>query len=379
MKKIYSLVFVSLMALVSVQAKNSEISSPDQNLKIVVSTDKNISYTLIYKGTVVLNNCPAGMVLDGQKQLGKDASLIKSSLNTISQVVNSVVSYKNASIPDVCNEMTLRFKGNYNLIFRAYNTGFAYRFQTNIDKPVEVTSETFGLNFGEDVISYFPEEKSFMSHYEGLYPKTKLSENAGKMCSLPALFKTASGVNVLVSETDLYDYPCLFLKASGNNSLTGVQPKVVTKITDLSTRSDRTEVIDSVANCISKTSGKRNFPWRTFIVSDNDADLVSSEINFILASPLKIENTSWIKPGRVAWDWFNANNIYHVDFKSGINNETYKYYIDFAAEFGLEYIILDEGWSKTTTNLTECNPDINVKELVEYGKKKNVGIILWML
>jgi alpha-glucosidase len=367
------------MVVSSTQAKTVEVYSPNRDLQVVVSTDKNITYTVTYKGRVTLSNCPVGLKLSDQKTLGSDAVFQKSVQKNIQQEIKSVVPYKNAVISDVCNETNLHFKGNYNIVFRVYNTSFAYRFETNLKDQVEVVEETFGLNFLEDVTSYFPEEKSFMSHYEGLYPKTRLSENVGKMCSLPALFKTASGVNVLVSETDLYDYPCLFLKATGNNTLTGTQPKVIAKVIDLAKRSDRTEIIEAEENYIAKTVGKRSFPWRTFIISDNDADLVSNEINFILASPLKIENTSWIKPGRVAWDWYNANNIYNVDFKSGINNNTYKYYIDFASEFGLEYIILDEGWSKTTTNVKECAPEIDVKELVEYGKTKNVGIILWLL
>jgi len=379
--KYLKFLFLFALAIIanSGHAKNIEIFSPDRKLQLEVSTDKNVTYCVNYNGAAILTKCQIAMQLQNGKVLGKDAKVSKSQTKFIQSEIKSVVPYKNAVIPDVCTETTLQFIGNYKLVFRVYNTGYAYRFETDLKEQIEVINETFGLNFQEEVTSYFPEEKSFMSHYEGLYPKTKLSENQGKMCSLPALFQTSAGINVLVSETDLYDYPCLFLKADGNNRLTGVQPKVPAKIKDLSGRSDRSEVIESVENYIAKTSGKRNFPWRTFIVSDNDADLVSSEINFILASPLKIENTSWIKPGRVAWDWFNANNIYNVDFKAGINNDTYKYYIDFAAEFGLEYIILDEGWSKTTTNVKECAPEIDVKMLVEYGKAKNVGVILWLL
>lgn len=379
--KTFNSLLIALFALsaFSVKAKTIEVNSPNRDLQIVVSTDKNIKYTLIYKGQVVLKDCNVAMDISQNGILGKDAVLQKSSVQNIQQEIVSVVPYKNSKINDECTETSLKFKGNYNLIFRAYNTGFAYRFETKFNDDVEVNNETVALNFTEDVTSYFAVEKGFMSHYEGLYPKTKLSDNEGLLGSLPSLFQTSAGVNVLVSETDLYDYPCLFLKATGNNKLVATQPKVVSKITDLASRSDRTEVIDAEENYIAKTAGTRSYPWRTFIVSDNDADLIASEINFQLASPLKIGNTSWIKPGRVAWDWFNANNIYNVDFKSGINNNTYKYYIDFAAAFGLEYIILDEGWSKTTTNVKECAAEIDVEELVEYGKSKHVDIILWLL
>jgi len=99
---------------------------------------------------------------------------------------------------------------------------------------------------------------------------------------------------------------------------------------------------------------------------------------YFLASPSQVKDTSWIRPGKVAWDWYNANNIYVVDFKSGINTQTYKYYIDFASKYGIQYIILDEGWYKLG-NLLEVVPEMNIEELVAYGKQKNVGIILWMV
>jgi alpha-glucosidase len=113
-------------------------------------------------------------------------------------------------------------------------------------------------------------------------------------------------------------------------------------------------------------------------VAEKDGDLLTNQLVWLLEKPSQVADTSWIKPGKVAWDWWNANNIYGVDFKSGINTATYRYYIDFAAKYGLQYIILDEGWYKLG-NLMEVNPDINMEELSAYAKQKNVGIILWVV
>lgn len=131
-------------------------------------------------------------------------------------------------------------------------------------------------------------------------------------------------------------------------------------------------------NYIAKTSGTRSFPWRAFIISRNDKELADCDMVYRLASPSRVNDISWIKPGKVAWDWWNDWNLYGVDFRAGINNPTYKYYIDFAAEHGIEYVILDEGWAvNLQADMMQVIPEIDLQELVDYGKSKNVGIILW--
>ena len=113
-------------------------------------------------------------------------------------------------------------------------------------------------------------------------------------------------------------------------------------------------------------------------IAEKDGDLITNQLVWLLAKPSQVQDTSWIKPGKVAWDWWNALNLEGVDFKSGVNTQTYKYYVDFAAKYGLQYIILDEGWYKLG-NVLEVSPDLNMEELTAYAKKKNVGIILWMV
>lgn len=228
--------------------------------------------------------------------------------------------------------------------------------------------------------SWFPEEESMLSHNERLYLEDPLkSIDNNRFCSLPILFESTSGTNVLFTEADLFDYPCMFLYGTGANSMQAGFPKNVLEVQIPETGGDRDEIISREAAHIAKTAGARNFPWRVCYITNNHADLFEHDLVYQLSRPSELQNTKWIKPGKVAWDWWNANNIFGVDFKSGINTETYKYYIDFASKYGLEYIILDEGWSKTTTNVKETAPDIDIKELVRYGNEKNVGVILWLL
>jgi len=220
-----------------------------------------------------------------------------------------------------------------------------------------------------------------ISHYERLYLDTLLAAiDKGKFASLPVLFKSPEGVNVLFTEADLHDYPGMFLQVSDKNTLQAIFPKVITKVKPNAEHGpDRNEIVVEEAPYIAKTNGKRSLPWRIFTVSNDDRTLLKTQMVFNLSRKNLTGDFSWVKPGKVAWDWWNFLNITGVDFRSGVNTETYKYYIDFASEYGLEYIIMDEGWSKTTTNLLETNPDIDMPELMAYAKKKNVGIILWVL
>lgn len=243
----------------------------------------------------------------------------------------------------------------------------------------KIKNEWMQFSLSEKDISWFPKEESMVSHYERMYLKQEIhSINVGDFCSLPVLFEKESGPKILFTEADLYDYPAMFLEKSDSISFRAKFPGYVMEAKPAERGGDRNQII-AEDTYISNFVGERSLPWHCFIIAEDDADLLTNTTVYQLSRENKEEDFSWVKPGKVAWDWWNANNITGVDFESGINNETYKYYIDFAAEYGLEYIILDEGWSKSTTNILECNPEIDIAELVKYGAEKNVGIILWTL
>ncbi len=373
------LIFV-LINPMNASPKEYALTSPDIQIEIRIFIDEHISWSVHYKDRPVIDKSPVSLILDENKILGENPVLKKSSKDKVKKEISPAVSNKSSLIMDEFNTIKLDFDGSYSLIFRAYNDGIAYRFSTQYPEEITVTSEELRLNFPEDHKAYFPQEESLISHYERKYLEKKLTEIPKKaFCSLPVLLQTKDSHYVFISETDLYDYPCLFLSGTKEKALKSLFPKAILETKPADTRTDRNEVITKQADYIARTKGTRDFPWRVFIITDDAGTLIESNLVFQLASPLKISDAEWIQPGKVAWDWWNALNIYGVDFESGINTETYKYYIDFASEFGLEYIILDEGWSKTTHNVTEPNPEINIKELIAYGLKKNVGLILWLL
>ncbi len=353
-------------------------SSPDNKLNLKVEITSDIKWSVDLNGEKVINPSSISMILN-QKKLGVNPQLKSVHRNEGNEIIEPVVPYKSNKVQNNYKEITFNFK-EYSIDFRVYNDGIAYRFKTKINGQIKVKDENLDINLNPDSQIFFPEEKSFMSHYEPVYLDTLLSALEGnKLCSLPTLLKTNKGSNIFISESGLYDYPNMFVRTTGENSLKADFPKAVIATEPVSNRPDRTEKITENADYIAETSGERNFPWRVFTITASDEELLASNMVYKLARPKQFEDTEWIEPGKVAWDWWNANNIYDVDFRAGINTETYKYYIDFASKLGLDYIILDEGWSRSTTDLTAPTSDIDLQELIAYGKKKDIGIILWML
>jgi alpha-glucosidase len=270
-------------------------------------------------------------------------------------------------------------EGDYAVVFRAFDEGVAYHFETSLPlTEAKVYAEEVRFNFAGDYHVYYPKEDSFFSHNEREFLNLPLKQiTQTTLASLPAVVATNNGTKIAIAESDVDDYPGLWLRGANENSLEAVFPPYPLKA-ELRKNSDRDFHVTEKADYIATTKGVRTFPWRILCIAEKDADLITNQLVYLLAKPSQVQDTSWIKPGKVAWDWYNANNIYGVDFKAGINTETYKYYIDFASRYGIEYVILDEGWYKLGDLLTVV-PEINIEELVAYGKKKNVGIILWVV
>jgi alpha-glucosidase len=197
----------------------------------------------------------------------------------------------------------------------------------------------------------------------------------GDLASLPAVVEARDGIKIAIAESDVEDYPGLWLKGRSGNGLVGTFPPFPLK-EELS--KDRDFKVTEAADYIAVTRGKRTFPWRILGIARKDGDLLTNALVYLLARPSQLPDTSWIRPGKVAWDWWNANNVHGVDFKSGVNTDTYKYYVDFAARHGIEYVILDEGWYPLG-NLLQVVPEIDMDGLTAYARQKNVGLILWVV
>ena len=382
--KLIILFLILTFSVIKAEEKIYTLTSPDGSIKIEISVNEFITYSASYNDKQLISSSKIFMKIDDGLFLGKNPEIINDETKEVNEILKPVVKVKSAIIEDRYKMLRINFKGDYSLIFRLYNDGVAYRFVTSIDKNIKVNEENIEFNFAEDFNIYFPEEESFFTHMERIYIYQKISEvdspkessGTNKFCSIPALVDCGNEVKIAITEADLFDYPGFYL----TNSDAPLKLKTIFPgyPLEVNQTSDRDVQVTKYADYLAETTGKREFPWRVLIITDDDKKLIESQMIYKLASPSKIGNTDWIKPGKVAWDWWNAWNIYGVDFKAGINTETYKYYIDFASEHGIEYVILDEGWYKFG-NLFDLNPDINLKEIIEYGKKKNVGIILWVI
>ncbi|KIO75346.1 alpha-glucosidase [Pedobacter lusitanus] len=366
----------------TVFAKDYTLLSPDKKITIKISVEKNITWSVLKDQELLLKPSAMSMILNDGRNPGIVPVVSKTISKSVNQTIVSIIPVKNKLIPEIYNELKLRMKGNYSIEFRAYNDGVAYRFVTELGpRPIEINYEEVAFNFKENCQIYLPKENNpeLQSHYEADFKPAKLEEiPATQYGYLPLYIATPGGTKMVVTEADLHDYPNLFLYGTGTRTLTGNFPKVILESSP-KPNSDRAEIIVKKAVYHAKTTGNRTFPWRTIIISSSDKGLLENEMVYKLARPNTLTGTDWIKPGKVAWDWWNDNNIYGVDFKSGINTETYKYYVDFASAYGLDYIILDEGWSRTTTDLLAPNPQLDIEGLIKYATSKKVGVILWAL
>ncbi len=366
----------ALLLTAAAHADTKTLFSPDKRIEIIINIATPMTYKVLFKGNEILKPSPLSMTINGQIYPDKDPSVKKSKQYSVNKTIIPAVAEKFKTLQNNYNELIITFKKKYTLIFRAYNDGVAYRFKTGFNKNIRVDNELIRYNFPKNYQILFPKDKSVFTHQERLYLKKKLSDiNDKEMGILPALIKTEDNTNILISEADVYDYPGFYLTGSQENpyALDVIFPHYPLKE---KAKNDRSVPVTQYADYLAKTSGQRTFPWRALIITDNDGALLTTTMIYKLAQDVKIKDTSWIKPGKVAWDWWNNWQLINVDFKAGINTETYKYYIDFAAKNNLEYIIMDEGWSDTE-NLLKIVPKLNMQEVIDYGKKKDVGVILW--
>ena len=365
--------------------KMYQLQSPDGKISISITASPDLSWSVKHENTTVLLPSALSMELAGGEVLGKRTAVASAKTATVNNTIPALL-YKKSSVQDHYNQLQLQFKNKYSVIFRAYNDGVAYRFVTDRKDSLVISRENAVFNFDQDYKAFLPyvrdprfDRDLFQTSFESLYEEIPLSQFApDTLAFLPALVQLAGNKKALILEADLENYPGLYLRKnrSAANSLEGVQaPYPVAEVLGGNV-GGRNYIVTSRANYIAHTGGRRNFPWRALVFSTADKDLLNNDLVYKLASPSRINETSWIRPGKVAWDWWNDWNISHVDFKAGINTPTYKYYIDFAAANHLEYIVLDEGWSETN-DIGKISPRINLQEIVDYGKQKNVGVILW--
>lgn len=379
--------FVCFLLPEMLLAQQFQLSSPDGRLQVKIHYDKTLSFSIVKNEQTIIPSATIAMKLANATIPGENDKINKTVTHTVNELVHPVVPVKNSTIQDNYNELILQFNDHFNIIFRAYNDAIAYRFQTDFPDSIIVQNEKFNIALPADAEAWpaFITGKDnvhdkWMNPYEHIYQKMQVRDmNENKIAQLPLLIGLNQQGKLLITESDLYDYPGLYFEGTGSDKLQSVfPPRVKSNVQNIRGQGgwDRTLHPASVYDDIAKTKGTRSFPWRILAVADRDDQLLDNEIVYKLAEPNRIQNSAWIKPGLVAWDWWNDWNITGVDFHAGINTDTYKYYIDFASRNHLPYIIMDEGWYELG-NLTQVKPVINMQELVQYAGKRNVGIILW--
>ena len=376
---LFSLLVYNFGGTISLFAQNIEVKSPNGEIKLTVSIKDKIYYSVDYNTEVLLNNCYLQLVLDNEV-LGSNPKLTGQKRSVINENINPVVPLKYSTVNNHCNVLLLNFKGDYSVEFRAFNDGVAYRFITNREKESIVKGEDFVINFPSEYLAHLQQQGGFKTAYEEKYthvPTTQFVSEEKKLAVLPILLDTKKQYKILISESDLSDYPCMFLKGTGSNGMQSTFPKAPLEFGE---DGDRSLKIVKEADYIAKTSGKRTYPWRYFVITKDDKQLLENTMTLKLSPKNQLQNIAWIKPGQASWEWWNDASPYgpDVNFVAGYNLDTYKYYIDFASKYDIPYIIMDEGWAMSTRDPYTPNPKVDVHEIIRYGKEKNVGVILWL-
>jgi alpha-glucosidase len=385
-RKILTTALVLGLALFSHAQKMScyALTSPDGTISITVETGPVVQWSVKHGTTTVLTPSPLSLSLQGGEVLGKNAVVASNKKTSENRTTPSPI-YKKAMIADQYNGLTLNFKGGYSILFRAYNDGVAYRFVLPSKKEAVITSEEAVFNFDKDYKAYLPyvndprvKNDPFHSSFEALYSETPISAmSKDAIAFLPVMVELEGGKKAVVLESDLSDYPGMYLRNSESKA-GSLQATFAPYPLELKTGgyNNMNSIVSRRADYIAKVKGGAALPWRAIVISSQDKELLNNDMVYKLATPTPLKDLSWIRPGKVAWDWWNDWNISGVDFRAGINTPTYKYYIDFAAANGIEYVVLDEGWS-SSTDITKLNPAVDLPELVRYGREKNVDLILW--
>ncbi len=382
--RILVLIALFLLPVAAPGQKKYRVASPDGNVVVDVSLSRNLTWKLTFRGQVLLDEAPLSLETD-RGSLGAGMRVKKAVLRHVDTCFETPL-YTRSAERDVCNELVLQGRDGYDVVFRAYDEGAAYRFVPRFKEELTVLSEKAVFRVGRERTAYIPyvrkqgsRETQFFNTFENTYAHTPVSGwEEGRLAFLPLTVEAANGIKLCITEADLRDYPGMYLcNQEGGRALRGVFAGSPAQV-DQGGHNQLQGLVRSRHNYLAKLTSPHKFPWRVIAIAKEDRQLAESDLTWRLAAPAAAGDWSWVKPGKVAWDWWNDWNISGVDFKSGVNNDTYKHYIDFASEHGIEYVILDEGWAvNKQADLMQVVPEIDLPMLCDYAKQKNVGLILW--
>lgn len=377
MKKLL-LLTLFLAFTISVCAQKYGLTSPDGKLTAAIEIDKGIYVALLKGRTTILKLGNISIENYYIASRNPDFEVAKVIPRSVNEVIKPEIREKAATLINSFNELEIKFKKKYSISFRLFNEGLAYRYSISEKDSLRIIRENLDLYLDAGDSLRFQSSETFNSPYETPYEHENITGiKAGKLISLPLLIEKRDGLFVMVTEADLYDYPGLWFKGTGQAQLSAINPPIPKSLTNTGSAYVRNQVAGTFGH-IAQVKGSRTYPWRIFAVAADEKELIPNSMVYLLATPCVIKDISWIKPGVVMFDWWAKSNIYGVDFKAGINTETAKYFIDFCAEQGFRYFLFDDGWS-LRDDLLKPIPELNIDEVVSYGRSKGVDIMLWMV
>jgi alpha-glucosidase len=366
-KKLLTLTTLFIILGGSAMAKDYTVTSP--NGKNVATVNDSLSITVSHSGKTVVT------IKARQAHAGNIKKL--AGTKHMTETIQAPF-YRHNKIWTEGNQMDLTLNDGFGLQVRACNEGVAYRFYTTNKKVTIIKDEMADFVFPHDSKAWLAystnDDKPFAMAFQNYYDETLLSKAKDKYAFLPVTVESGD-VKVTILESDLRSYPGMFLKAESNH-LKAAFAKYPKKMAYYKWRG--MSYVEETEDYIAKSTGARTYPWRVMAITEKDTEMPVSNLVFALATPNQIGDTSWIRPGKVAWDWWNDWNLKGVDFEAGINTRTYQYYIDFAAKNGIPYIVLDEGWYDSSKgDIMNPIPEIDLQGLIDYGRQKGVSIVLW--
>jgi alpha-glucosidase len=377
-------IIVLLLIAKTISAQSYQLNSPNERLVVSINVDNGLVYSLQKDGVTIIQSSKVAMKTNKftEALFNEKPSVTHTNKNSEIKPLWGTTS----SIKDEFSQITLTYPENVSVQFRAYNDGAAWRFITGIEGELLVFDETAEFTIPLESTIYFPETKGFLTPFEPNYPPIDVSKiENDKLAHTPIMFTTPQKQVVVISESNLFEYPGIFLKKTNDQRFTGVFPKypkresqeILGRLRLVKWPQLSRMVVRSTEDFIAKSDGKRDFPWRVIMIADSDVEILNNTLVYQLANEPTIDFT-WVKAGKVVWDWYHKWNLQGVDFKPGINTQTYKYKIDFAANNGIEYVNIDDGWSKLWS-FNRINSNIDLEEIINYAKQRNVGIFLWAM
>lgn len=359
------------------QEDKAVLTSPDGNLTISFYTNnEKLTYEVSYLNKLLVKPSGLGLELQNARTLGEKVRILKT---TPSQGEDryTLITGRTGSVAEKYNALLLEIEESghalrkMNIEARAYNDAVAFRYivpeQPRLTE-YRLVSEKTEFRMAKDATTYSLVLPNFKSGYESEYHKVPISglANQGGVASkylvgMPLLMQVPGIAWMAITESDLEGNAAAYLMNpsgswSGHWFETVVSPS-------------RTDPEVAVLGTLPHQTA-----WRILMVASQPTHFMESNAITNLNPECRIKDTSWIKAGKSAWDWWCGS--LNQEGKSAYNTETMKYYVDFAAGQGLEFMTIDAGWCGE--DITQCRENVNVPEVVKYAASKGVKVFIWL-